>query len=167
MLLSHYGLLFRSAALTAGLLLLPGTAAPDDKTLDPKVRQALADKYPGEPAVGWCGGNFLGRLRGTAVTLHDPVRKTFRVLWMENSGRIQELQTLPAFGPPSELELRCLEAKQARQLKQTLRHSEAIHDFLRVPAGKGALCYFVEPTQTKCWSMDSKGKLADAGGWQT
>jgi len=153
--------------LAIALLRLTSAAAPADRTLEPRIQQALAKKYPGEQVAAWCGGSFLDRPHDAAVILHSPARKHFRVLWIAKQGAVQELQTLPAFGDASELELKCLDRKEAKQLKETLEHSEAIHDFLHVPAGNGALCYFVEATQTKCWSTDRSGRLADAGGWQT
>jgi len=156
-----------AALVAASLLLLTSAAAPADKALATRVQQALKKKYPGQQIAEWCGGSFLGRPQDAAVALHDPAEKQFRVLWIDRDGKIRELQSLDAFGAPPELDLKCLDRKQAKQLKETLQHSEAVRDFLHVPPGKGALCYFIEPTQTRCWSVNDNGDLIDAGGWQT
>ena len=158
---------FRISFLGATLLLLTTAAAPADKALDTKVQLALAKKYPGERVAASCEGGFLGKPRDAAVALHSPTQKHFRVLWIAKDGAVQELQLIPAFGAASDLDLQCLDRGQAKQLKETLQRSEAIHDFLHVPAGRGALCYFIEQTQTKCWSVDADGRFIDAGGWQT
>jgi penicillin-binding protein-related factor A (putative recombinase) len=89
------------------------------------------------------------------------------VVWVRQSGSIQELQTMPAFGAASKFELKCLDPQQAEHLKQTLQRSEAIRDFLHVPARQGALCYFFDQTETRCWSVDKNHAFIDAGGWQT
>lgn len=149
----------------ATLLLLPPTLTGG--ALDSRIQQALAKKYPGEQVAASCGGSFLDRPHHAAVVLHRPSTKHFRVLWAAPDGRVQELQSIAEFGAVSELELKCLDRKQAQQLKETLQHSEAIRDFLHVPAGRGALCYFVEPTQAACWTTDASGRLITAGGWET
>ena len=159
---------YRLAALVAiSSLLLTLSADPAEKTLDNKVRHAIAMRYPGEQIVASCGGAFLGKPHDAAIALHHPTQKQFRVVWVGADGTVRELQSMAAFGKESEFELQCLNAPQAEKLKQTLRQSEAVRDFLRLLAGKGMLCYFVEQTQTQCWSITSKGNWIDAGGWQT
>ncbi len=156
----------RSAVLLTSLLLLDGLAFSQQKILDANVVQKLATQYPGEQILKWCDGSFLGKPNDKAVALHNAAQKRYRIVWVAK-GTVQELQAIPAFGEPSQFELQCLDPGKAGKIKRTLGLSETIHDFLRLPTGKGALCYFVEQTETKCWSVDRKGLLIDAGGWQT
>lgn len=140
-------------------------AAQADKGADGNLRGAITKKYPAARIVAWCGGRSLA-LPGEAVAaLRDGAR--YRVVWAGKKGALRELESLPASQIAGEFELQCLSPREAKERKQVLRESETIRDAFRVPAGKGAFCYFINETETRCWSFDRKGNPVDAGGWQT
>lgn len=158
---------FRAACLAIALIMNPGFATATDA---PKsaVKKALAKKYPREAIVNWCDGNFLGKPGDIVAVLSDESRKQFRVVWVTTHKNIQELQSVSRFSPDASFELKCLDATKAKELQNTLRTSESIVDFLKIPEGAGALCYFTDYTTAQCWSADKKSDtLIDAGGWQT
>lgn len=148
-------------------LVVFAVAADSNDKAPAGVRTLLAAKYPAETIVTWCGGGFLGDRSGGVAALYNSEKRSYRVVWLTHGSSVRELQTVPAFEAGVQFELQCLDAKAARERKQTLEHSEAIRDFLHLPAGHGALCYFVSETETKCWSTDKKGNLLAIGGWQT
>lgn len=131
-----------------------------------KVKDALAAKYPGEQIVASCSTAILGNTRDVFAALYGAHDKRIRVISVMQNGGTREIDVVPATRGSS-FELQCLNAKEAKQRKKVLGESETIRDFLRVPAGRGAVCYFTSDTETKCWSKDKSGKLIEVGGWQT
>lgn len=144
------------------------TPADQDGKLDPALQRKVISQYPGQRLVNSCDGAFLRRHGDAVVALYDAANKRVTVAWVTRRGEMQKLDSVPAPGESKDFELKCMNPKQVRELKETLRSSETIEDFLRIPASAGAVCYFTDQTTTKCWSLDAKsGKLEEAGGWQT
>ena len=155
----------RSVSLSLSLMLL-STASAVAQGVSPKTKAALSAKYPGEEAVASCSAGAVGnRLDGFAA-LYNSSDKQTRVVAIDKEGGVRELDVIPSTDGSS-FELQCLNAKEAKERKKVLRESETIRDFLHVPTGRGAVCYFTSDTETKCWSTDKDGKLIDVGGWQT
>lgn len=143
-------------------------AAEEHSKPGPALQQKLAGKYPGQRLLNSCDGAFLGRRGDAVVALYDAAEKRVTVAWAPRQGEIQQLDSLAEQGEAKDFELQCHSAKQVDELRQTLRSSETIENFLKVPAGAGAVCYFTDQTTAKCWALDAKsGKLIEAGGWQT
>lgn len=136
------------------------------QALSAKAKDMLTAKYPGEQIVASCSAANLGKAANSFAALYSSADKRIRVTALDQNGGIRDVDTVPAVDGSS-FELQCLSAREAKERKRTLRESEAIRDFLRVPGGRGAVCYFTTDTETKCWSTNKDGKLIDAGGWQT
>lgn len=124
--------------------------------------------FAGAPAVVVsCSAKFAGLPNDSINVTFDKASSNFKVLWVNAKKETKELGTVKKFND-EKFEIQCMDAKAAAEIKKGLSDSEGIHDFLKVPQNKGALCYFVDETMTKCWSFDEKKKVfVDAGGWQT
>lgn len=151
--------------LLAAASLLFVAVAPGDK-FDAKLRDAIAARYPDTTIVASCGGSTLGRPGGVAA-LRDYKQNAYRVVWAGKSGGLRELDSIPVPNIVGNFELQCLSPHEAKERKRALRESEGVRDYLKAPAGKGAFCYFIDATETRCWSFDHMGNVIDAGGWQT
>ncbi len=154
------------APLLINVVFVSATTAQVNSKLDPAIKQRLEKSYPGQAVVNSCDGNFLGKHGSAVVALRDSARKNFNVVWVMAAGGIQTLT--PAEDDGSSFEFQCMDKKQVNEIRKALRSSEAIQDFLKVPAGSGAVCYFLDNTTTSCWSPDPKSdRLKQSGGWQT
>ncbi len=140
--------------------------ATSAQTLSEASRSRLSTKFPGETIVASCSAMAIGRTLDSFAAVYSSSEEKVRVVAVAKNGDVRDLDVVPAFRGTS-FELQCLNAREAKERKKVLGESEAIRDFLKVPAGRGAVCYFTSETETKCWSTDKDGKLIDAGGWQT
>ncbi len=119
-----------------------------------------------DPIVS-CSAKFAGLPNDTIVVNFDKATSHYKVLWVNAKKESKTLDTVKKTDD-SKFEIQCLDAKGAEEIKKNVSNSEIIHDFLKIPKDKGALCYFVDDTMTKCWSYDEKTKtFINAGGWQT
>jgi hypothetical protein len=145
-----------------------GTAVgADQPSVSSEIREKLAKNYPNQKIVNWCSGNFAGKATDAIAVLRNQAKKQFLVVWVM-SGDIQELDTVAQTDSSSEFELQCLNPKDAKELQDTLQHSEGINSSVEIPKGSGAVCYFTDATVANCWSLNrASGRLVRVGAWET
>jgi hypothetical protein len=136
--------------------------------VSPEIQQRLTKKYPNQKMVNGCNGKFLGKESDAVAVLHNPAKKEFLVVWVMSQGEIQELAPVAQTDTSAELELQCMDAKEAKERQDALKDSEGISSSLAIPKGSGAVCYFINYTEANCWTLDrASGRLIRAGGWET
>lgn len=139
----------------------------DQPSIGREIQQKVIKNYPNHKIVNWCSGKFAGRELDAVVVLRNPAKKEFLVLWVMSQGGIQELDSVPQTDA-TDFELECLNAKDAKQLQDTLEASEGISSSVKIPEGSGAVCYFIDEAIANCWSLDStSGRLVRVGAWET
>jgi hypothetical protein len=117
--------------------------------------------------VATCPGTILELKNESAQVTYDKAASTFSVKWVNAKKKTAVLDTVKKFNDEP-FELQCMTGKEVLDTKKSLADSEGIHDFLKVPKGQGAFCYFTDETTTTCWTYDKKKKaFVNAGGWQT
>jgi hypothetical protein len=122
---------------------------------------------PKPPETVTCSGKFAGLPNDAITVTLDTKTSIYKVEWVKANKETKELGTVKKFNE-LKFDLQCLDPKNADEIRKNVMEAEGIHGFLKIPKGKGALCYFVDETMTKCWSYYQKTKtFVDAGGWQT
>ncbi len=166
--MTHKPFVFAFAAvLLLSLVCLHDAHGAGQPPVSPKTQQRLAAKYPNQKVVNWCSGAFAGKeINASVVVLHDQKKKEFLVLWLMAKD-IQELDTIPQTEASSDFELQCMNAKEAKELQDTLQNSEGISSSVEIPKDAGAVCYFIDPAIANCWSLDrATGQLVRVGAWE-
>lgn len=167
--MTHKSLVFAfGIALLIPVVSVSGAFGGDRPSINPEVQQTLAKNYPNHKMVHWCSGKFAGKSADAIVVLHNLAKKEFLVVWVMSQGGIQELDTVAPTATNTDVDLDCMNAKDAKELQDTLDTSEAITSSVKVPKGSGAVCYFVDENVSTCWSLDrASGRLVRIGGWET
>ncbi len=161
---------FLSSAFGMALLLasafISTASSSDQPIVSRKIEQTLTSKYPSHKLVNACSGKFVGRANDAVAVLHNQAKKEFLVVWVTSQGAVQVLDSVTQTEP--EFEIECMDAKEAKEREYDVHHTETIEGSLRVPKGLGAVCYFIDETTAKCWTLDhASGRLMEIGGWQT
>lgn len=117
--------------------------------------------------VATCPAKFANLPNDSINVVFDKAASMFTIQWVNAKKEVKELGKVKKFSD-EKFELQCMDAKEAEGRVKDLNEAEGIHSFIKIPKGKGGVCYFVDETMTKCWSYDEKTKsFVDAGGWQT
>ncbi len=139
----------------------------DPPPISREIQQRVLTKHAGHKIVNWCSGTFVRKDTDAVVVLQNQSTKEFLVVWVMPGG-IQELDRVQLTDSSSEFELQCMNPKEAKELQDTLRHSEGISTSVEIPKGAGAVCYFIDETVANCWSLDrATGELVRVGAWET
>ncbi len=153
---------------TLSFILIGSAFGGDQQPLSGEIKKQLSTKYPNHKVVNWCTGKFVGKEADAVAVLRDESKKQFLVLWVMSQGGIQELDSVAQTDSPTEFELQCMDAKEAKETQDTLQHSEGISSSLKVLKGLGAVCYFIDQNVANCWSLDRpSGHLVRIGAWET
>ncbi len=151
-----------------GVLFIGSAFGGDQPPLSGEIQKQLSTKYPQHKVVSWCSGNIVGTETNAAVALRDRSKKDYLVVWGMAQAGIQELASVEQTDASAEFELDCYDAKGAKEIEDTLQHSEGISSSLKVLKGLGAVCYFIDQNVANCWSLDRpSGRLVRIGAWET